>query len=628
MSGQQVTAPTRAEFRTLKDCKSLGDAFQCAEFMERIKASAPSHIKPARMLRTFVQATSKAPLLLQCTMRSVLGAMLTCSEVGLEPNTPLQHAFLIPFGKYKWNKAKRERELVGYEVQLIFGYPGLLDLSYRSGQVTSVHAGVAYKDEYDNGRFSFEYGTNAHLTHRPERARPDEEVPSYAYAHASLTAGQAFEVMPWPDVLKIRNGSQGFRSALAAKEAAEKNNWRLPATWTEAPWVKHERRMGGKTVFRALSTWLPRSVELAGVLALDETQDRGTVDFGQVIDGEVSIVEGGFQEGEPLVEDEPENNATATFGLRAVGGQDVDVREEQQTAEPEKAKPTPKPRAAKPAPVSEPEPEPQTKPEPEPQGPVVTLGEPGFSAWLVNGDGEPIEDEDGTAERFTDPVAYARALANTLESAFPADRALIHAANADDAAEAGRISKEALLILAPKPPAGFTDPIVDARIEQPPPVEEARAVPQTDPWQIPPPAQGNKAEWERFNGRLETLLASATNPDALTRIIELNNPVYNEFAPKYRTAAKALIEARQNALTVKPSGAPTTKSPPTFDEIYAALMADVAACQSEKDLKSLESNTAVVRRLGTLKAGAPELCDRVQQAAKAKLQELHQAAGG
>jgi recombination protein RecT len=622
MSGQQqltTAPPTRAEFRTLRECKTLSDAFNCGEFMERIKASAPSHVKPQRMLRTFVQATSKSPLLLQCSMRSVLGAMLTCSEVGLEPNTPLQHAFLIPFGRYKWNKATRERELQGYEVQLIFGYPGLLDLSYRSGNVTSVHAGVAYKDEYDGGRFSFEYGTNAHLTHRPERARPDEEIPAYGYAHASLTNGQAFEVMPWADIMKIRNGSQGFRSALAAKEAAEKKNWKLPATWTEAPWVKHDRKMAGKTVFRALSTWLPRSVELAGVLALDETQDRGTVDFGAVIDGQASIEGGGFQESGPLIEDEADS--TATFGLRTVVTPGPEDEEDDPSPPPTQTAPVPTP----PPPAAKTKPGPKPRPPTEVVGelplaskppPAVTVGQsPAFAAWLVNGDGEPIDSEDGPAERFTDPVAYARALIHTLETVFPGDRDLIQAANADDAAEAARVSDEAKSILFLKPPPAA----VENPISQQAPKEE----PQAERWQMPVPA-ANKQSWEIWNNQLHTLLGQALVPDQLSRIIELNAPIYADFAPKYRTAAKAMVEARQMALTKK---APEPQQTPAevMNALYSELLELLVACKTSADIDELAGDQAVIRKIATLKVGDRAKGDAVQAQARKRREELKAA---
>jgi recombination protein RecT len=268
-------------FKKLNDCRSLEEAFQTKEFLDRIAASVPQHMQPNRMLRTFVSAVQKAPLLAKADLKSFVGACLTCSQVGLEPNTPLQHAFLIPFKNRRWNPQTRQRDIETVEINLIFGYPGLLDLSYRSGEVTSVHADVVWRSD----EFSFEYGSNAHLRHKPTGQRGEGESPIAAYMHASLRGGQAFEVLPWPEVLRIRNRSQAYRMALAAREEAESKGRRLPPAWTEAPWVAHEIAMARKTAFRSGSKWLPRSVEMASAIALDEAQERRrSMDFGPVLD--------------------------------------------------------------------------------------------------------------------------------------------------------------------------------------------------------------------------------------------------------------------------------------------------------------------------------------------------------
>jgi recombination protein RecT len=272
--------PSKHTFKPLKECRTLEEAFNTHEFMERIQASVPQHVQPGRMLRTFVSAVSKTPLLAQVSIRSFLGACLTCSQVGLEPNTPLGHIWLLPFKTKTRNPATGKRDLEIVEVNTIFGYPGLLDLSYRTVKVKSIHADVVWPGD----EFSFEYGSDAHLRHRPRGHKADDR-PLYAYMHAALDGGQAFETMPYEDVLAIRNKSQAYRYALAAKEEAASKSWNVPRTWTEAPWVAHEIAMARKTAFRAGSKWLPRSVELAAAIALDEAQDRRTrMDFSTVMD--------------------------------------------------------------------------------------------------------------------------------------------------------------------------------------------------------------------------------------------------------------------------------------------------------------------------------------------------------
>ncbi len=324
-SGQQLSAPPPSKFlhKPLKECQTLEEAFQTLEFRERIEASVPRHVQPGRMLRTFVSAVSKTPKLAQASLRSFIGACLTASQVGLEPNTPLGHLWLIPFD------TKRNNQSVT-DINIVFGYPGLLDLSYRSGMVVSVHADVVWPGD----DFSYEYGTNAHLRHRPKGLYNEGDRPVYAYMHAALRDGQAYEVMPYSEVLKIRNMSQAYRYALAAKQNAENASRRLPPAWTEAPWVKFEVAMARKTIFRAGSKWLPRSIEVSSAIALDEAQERGRrMDFSTVldaptIDGTPDYMGAAVEAAENQAEDDqPPRDPGATFGVRQEPPQQTTLRQ-------------------------------------------------------------------------------------------------------------------------------------------------------------------------------------------------------------------------------------------------------------------------------------------------------------
>lgn len=62
-----------------------------------IKKALPSVITPERFTRMTLSAISTNPKLAQCTPRSFLGAMMSAAQLGLEPNTPLGQAYLIPY---------------------------------------------------------------------------------------------------------------------------------------------------------------------------------------------------------------------------------------------------------------------------------------------------------------------------------------------------------------------------------------------------------------------------------------------------------------------------------------------------------------------------------------------------
>ena len=62
-----------------------------------IEAALPSVITPERFTRICLSALSANAKLQECTPQSFLGAMMTAAQLGVEPNTPLGQAYLIPY---------------------------------------------------------------------------------------------------------------------------------------------------------------------------------------------------------------------------------------------------------------------------------------------------------------------------------------------------------------------------------------------------------------------------------------------------------------------------------------------------------------------------------------------------
>lgn len=234
---------------------------------QRLAEVLPRHLSPERMMRVVALAISKTPKLAECTPLSLLGAVMVCASLGLEPNTPLGHVYLIPFNRRVKDDATNKWTAIT-EVQVIIGYKGFIDLARRSGTLVSIHADVVYKGD----EFSFEYGSKMHLSHRPVGAREGRQ-PLFAYAHAKLTDGEAFEVLPYDEVLKVRDGSQGYRTALQYRDESDRNR----AAFEASPWVAHEHEMAAKTMVRRLSKWLSLSIEFANAAALDALSETGRV---------------------------------------------------------------------------------------------------------------------------------------------------------------------------------------------------------------------------------------------------------------------------------------------------------------------------------------------------------------
>ena len=98
-----------------------------------IAKALPSVITPERFTRIVLSAISVNPKLSECSPKSFLGAMMTSAQLGLEVNTPLGQAYVLPYMNHGV-----------MEAQFQLGYKGLIDLAYRSGEVEVIQAHVVY----------------------------------------------------------------------------------------------------------------------------------------------------------------------------------------------------------------------------------------------------------------------------------------------------------------------------------------------------------------------------------------------------------------------------------------------------------------------------------------------------
>lgn len=225
-------------------------------------AVLPKHVNADRMLKIALGALRTTPKLMNCSVESLFGAIVQCSQLGLEPNTPLGHAYLIPFDN------KRENRM---EVQIIFGYKGLVDLARRSGQIVSISAHEVCEKDH----FEYEYGLDEKLVHRPSMGFRGEVIGFYAVAKL-VGGGYAFEVMSREQIEQIRDASQNYK--YARDKAA-------------TVWGQHFVEMGRKTVLRRLFKYLPVSIELATAAVLDARVDHDSQALDNVLTGEFSVVD-------------------------------------------------------------------------------------------------------------------------------------------------------------------------------------------------------------------------------------------------------------------------------------------------------------------------------------------------
>ena len=202
-----------------------------------IKKALPSVITPERFTRMVLSALSVNPKLAKCTPKSFLGAMMSAAQLGLEPNTPLGQAYLIPF----YNKGQ-------LECQFQIGYKGLLDLAYRSGEVDVIQAHIVY----ENDTFECEYGLNPTLKHVPADKDRGEPIKVYA-VFKTKTGGYGFEVMSMDDVRRhAEKYSQAYNSGYS-------------------PWKTNFEEMAKKTVLKKVLKYAPMKSDFVRGIVQDES---------------------------------------------------------------------------------------------------------------------------------------------------------------------------------------------------------------------------------------------------------------------------------------------------------------------------------------------------------------------
>lgn len=188
-----------------------------------IAKALPKVITPERFTRIALSALSNNPKLYECSKLSFLGALMNSAQLGLEPNTPLGQAYLIP---YYNNKEKR------LECQFQIGYKGLLDLAYRSGEISMVQAYIVY----ENDTFEYELGLEPILKHKP--APSNRGNMTYAYA-----------------MFKLKNGGQSF--IVMSKDDILNYGRRYSKTFNAGPWQTDFEAMAKKTVLKQLLKYAP-----------------------------------------------------------------------------------------------------------------------------------------------------------------------------------------------------------------------------------------------------------------------------------------------------------------------------------------------------------------------------------
>ena len=185
--------------------------------LPRLNEIASTVLKPERLIRAVLGAASRTPELLECTPASIMQCVMISAQLGLEPNTPLGHFYLVPFKNRKTGKK---------EATPIIGYRGLVDLARRGGQVATIEAHIVH----ENDPHEVKFGRELKLWHTP-CLKGDAGKPLFGYAVATMKDGAVqAEVMTWAEIMKIRdrskareNGPWGRRRSFAGSRSGSRS---------------------------------------------------------------------------------------------------------------------------------------------------------------------------------------------------------------------------------------------------------------------------------------------------------------------------------------------------------------------------------------------------------------------
>lgn len=253
-----------------------------------IKKALPSVMTPERFMRMALSATNMSPKLLKCEKMTFLSALMSAAQLGLEPNTPLGQAHLIPYWS---NKRKR------YECQFQIGYQGYKELFYRNENNCNVDAYPVY----ENDEFSYELGLNPNIIHKPALSNRGKVIAYYSI-WKSKTGGFGISVMSKEDMETFY------------KEKVEPNK-----KGQSSPWDTDYEAMAKKTVLKRNLKYAPLNADIRRLIANDDTVKNDiSVDMSEITDmSDENIVDADFDEAEQAQqnaqEPEPEQYEQQSF---------------------------------------------------------------------------------------------------------------------------------------------------------------------------------------------------------------------------------------------------------------------------------------------------------------------------
>ena len=241
---EKIKKESRSLTKQQSDLKTM---IQSGEFKSQIKNALPKGgLTTERYISACLTALAVTPKLMQCTSSSVLKAFMESARFGLEPNSPLGEAHLVPYGT---------------KVEFLIAYRGMMKLAWNTGMIKSL--------DFDKvcalDKFVYKKGREIIFEHTPNLLGDrGKEIAYYALAELN-NGGFALHIMTKEEIVK--HGKQYSRSF----------------TNNSSPWQTDFDAMAYKTVIRQLcDKKLPKATTEHAILLQEASRVDDIPDGGWI----------------------------------------------------------------------------------------------------------------------------------------------------------------------------------------------------------------------------------------------------------------------------------------------------------------------------------------------------------
>lgn len=250
-----------------------------------------------------------------CDEASIMGALYKAAMLGFRLEPEFGECYLIP--RNVKGKDEKGQDVWKSVCTFQIGYKGWKAKALESGHITHLEAREVYAEDV----FSFQYGTNPHLSHTPADENKGTTTHFYAFARLKV-GGEIFEVSNKQAAERSRRNSETQYDVIGSGPSKQR-------VFSEKPkeiWAKHYAQMALRTPIKRLCAMLPLTptIEAAQMAdgALTYIQKDGTVTTISPADVEASAEQ--VSEKSPVLDMDAEIAAKYLEVSDALGSMDME----------------------------------------------------------------------------------------------------------------------------------------------------------------------------------------------------------------------------------------------------------------------------------------------------------------